>query len=113
MFIEGRIDDLIEAGWNVLDSDFDPVAFLRWRRSAFDYLTAMVGPDHVYTRRFESFLRHRRGNGPSCRLRHTERGQEQMGGNEQAGAGQNQWRPEVGISLHQGTPGPIGRREFS
>ena len=52
MTIDGRIDDLIEAGWGVLDSDFDPVAFQRWRRKAFDCLTAVVGPDHVYTRHF-------------------------------------------------------------
>jgi len=41
----------------VLDSDFDPVAFQRWRRRAFDCLTALVGPDHVYTRHFENFVR--------------------------------------------------------
>ncbi len=57
MAIDGRIDDLIEAGWGVLDSDFDPVAFQRWRRRAFDCLTALVGPDHVYTRHFENFVR--------------------------------------------------------
>ena len=57
MSIETRIDDLIEAGWDVLDSDFDPAAFQRWRRSAFDCLTAMVGPDHVYTRHFEKLVR--------------------------------------------------------
>jgi hypothetical protein len=57
MSVEQRIDDLIEAGWNVLDSDFDPVAFQRWRRRAFDCLTAMVGPEHVYTRHFENFVR--------------------------------------------------------
>jgi len=57
MSIERRIDDLIEAGWDVLDSDFDPVAFQRWRRSAFDCLTAMVGPDHVYTRHFGKLVR--------------------------------------------------------
>lgn len=56
MAVEQRIDDLIEAGWGVLDSDFDPVAFLRWRRRAFDCLTAMVGPDHVYTRHFENLV---------------------------------------------------------
>ena len=57
MAIEARIDDLIKAGWNVIDSDFDLVAFLRWRRSAFDCLTDMLGPDHVYTRHFESLVR--------------------------------------------------------
>jgi hypothetical protein len=57
MSVEQRIDDLIEAGWEVLDSDFDPVAFQRWRRRAFDCLTEMVGSDHVYTRQFASFVR--------------------------------------------------------
>ena len=57
MSAEQRIDDLIEAGWGVLNSDFDPVSFHVWRRTAFDCLTAMVGPDHVYTRHFENFVR--------------------------------------------------------
>lgn len=57
MSTDGRIDDLIEAGWWVLESDFDPVAFQQWRRRAFDCLTAMVGPDHAYTRNFERFVR--------------------------------------------------------
>jgi hypothetical protein len=57
MSMEGRIDDLIEAGWFVLDSDFDPVAFQHWRQRAFDCLSAVVGPDHVYTRHFATFVR--------------------------------------------------------
>jgi len=57
MSVEQRIDDVIEAGWGVLDSDFDPVAFQGWRRRAFDCLTAMCGPDHVYIRHFENFVR--------------------------------------------------------
>src|SRR5271157_5009490 len=57
MSVEQRIDHLTKAGWGVLDSDFDPMAFHRWRRSAFDCLTAMFGPDHVYTRHFEKLVR--------------------------------------------------------
>ena len=57
MSVEQRIDDLIKAGWGVVESDFDPIAFHHWRRSAFDCLTAMFGPDHVYTRHFENFVR--------------------------------------------------------
>ena len=57
MSIERRIDDLIEAGWGVVNSDFDPIAFHHWRRSAFDCLTAMFGPDHVYTKHFEKLVR--------------------------------------------------------
>jgi hypothetical protein len=54
--VEQRIDDLIKAGWGVLESDLDPTAFQLWRRSAFDCLAAMFGPDHVYTRHFENFV---------------------------------------------------------
>jgi hypothetical protein len=44
MSIEAKIDDLIEAGWGVLNSAFDPVAFQQWRRMAFLCLTEMLGP---------------------------------------------------------------------
>jgi hypothetical protein len=57
MTVEERIDDLIKAGWGGLDSDFDPGAFQRWRRRAFDCLAAMYGPNHLYTRHFEDFVR--------------------------------------------------------
>ena|SRR5208283_139954 len=57
MSAEQRIDDLIKAGWGVLESDLDPTAFQLWRRSAFDCLAAMFGPDHVYTRHFENLVR--------------------------------------------------------
>ena len=57
MKIEHRIDELISAGWRVVDSDFDPVAFKHWRLKAFECLTAMVGPDHVYTKYFEQFVK--------------------------------------------------------
>ena len=56
MSVEQRIDDLIEAGWRVLHSNFDPGAFQLWRRRAFDCLTAMAGPDNVYTRHFAKFV---------------------------------------------------------
>jgi len=40
-----------------VDSAFDPVAFHHWRLKAFDYLTAMLGPDHFYTKYFERFVK--------------------------------------------------------
>jgi len=76
--IEGRIDDLIEAGWWVLESDFDPVAFERWRRSAFDCLTPCFGRI-MFTRHFDKFAPSKSGKDrPSCRRRHTERSQKGM-----------------------------------
>jgi hypothetical protein len=56
MQIERKIDELIKAGWDVLDSDFDPIAFQHWRVKAYECLSAMCGPDHVYTKYFEQFV---------------------------------------------------------
>jgi hypothetical protein len=56
MTIERRLDELIKAGWEVVDSDFDPVAFQHWRLKAFECLKAMFGSDHVYTKHFEHFV---------------------------------------------------------
>ncbi len=56
MFVEKRIDDLIEAGWHVLDSDFDKAAFQHWRKQAVECLTDLLGPDHAYTRSFRNHV---------------------------------------------------------
>jgi hypothetical protein len=56
MTIEQRIDELIRAGWTVVESDFDPIAFQNWRLKAFECLRAMFGPDHIYTKYFEHFV---------------------------------------------------------
>jgi hypothetical protein len=56
MSVEQPIDDLIKAGWGVLEFDFDPDAFQSWRRKAFECLNAMFGPEHIYTRYFEHFV---------------------------------------------------------
>ncbi len=57
MEVEHRIDELINAGRGVVESDFDPVAFKHWRLKAFECLAAMFGPDHVYTKYFEYFVK--------------------------------------------------------
>ncbi len=57
MNTENGIDELIMAGWRVVDSDFDPVAFDHWRLKAFDCLRAMLGPDHVHTKYYENFAK--------------------------------------------------------
>ncbi len=53
---EKKIDALIKAGWRVLDSDFDETAFLHWRERAYECLEALLGPQHVYTKRFRISL---------------------------------------------------------
>ena len=54
--MEKMIDDLIEAGWEVLNSDFDKLAFMNWRRRALDCITRLAGPDHPYAQYFKSLV---------------------------------------------------------
>ncbi len=56
MLVEKRIDELIEAGWEVLRSDFDERAFLNWKKRAVDCLTDLVGSEHMYTAYFKDFV---------------------------------------------------------
>jgi hypothetical protein len=46
------LDDLIEAGWHVLDTDFDPAAFHHWRRQASFCLEALLGRGNPYPQSF-------------------------------------------------------------
>jgi hypothetical protein len=54
--LEHSIDNLIEAGWHVIDSDFDITAFTRWRKQALDCVGTLMGPAHPYTNYFRDFV---------------------------------------------------------
>ncbi len=54
MSAEKTLDDLIDAGWQVIKSDFDPDAFIKWRKCARDCVVTLMGPDHPYAQFFES-----------------------------------------------------------
>jgi hypothetical protein len=56
MLFEKRIDDLIEAGWGVLESNFDESAFQNWRKEAYMCLSTILGPEHTYTRFFKRYV---------------------------------------------------------
>lgn|GEM_PF-2060717 len=56
MTVSERIDRLVESGWCVVDSDFDPIAFRNWRQQALDCLTVLLEPDHPYVRLFKGSL---------------------------------------------------------
>jgi len=58
MLQEQSIDDLIQAGWDVLDSDFDMGALLKWKRTAHKCMSALLGPDHEYTQHFQGYVGH-------------------------------------------------------
>lgn len=51
--LENKIDQLIEAGWQVILSDFDAMAFSMWRQEALECLTDFMGPTHATTRCFQ------------------------------------------------------------
>jgi len=57
MIHQRQYDELIKAAWNVIESDFDQGAFLRWRKQALDFLTFMMGPDHPYTLLFGDYVK--------------------------------------------------------
>ena len=50
------IDELIEAGWYVLESDIDPRAFVQWKMRALECVECLMGPEHPYTQYFNSFV---------------------------------------------------------
>jgi uncharacterized protein (DUF2164 family) len=52
-----KINDLIEAGWNVMEEDFDIRAVCRWKREAVEFLADEFGPDHYYTQYFKNNIR--------------------------------------------------------
>ena len=56
MLLEQSVDRLIEAGWHVIDSDFDIKAFAHWRKQALDCVGALMGPAHPYTQYFKDFV---------------------------------------------------------
>lgn len=57
MYQENLIDNLIKAGWHVLDTDFDEAAFRNWRELALICLTDLLGSDHIYVRQFTEWVR--------------------------------------------------------
>jgi hypothetical protein len=54
--IEKLIDEVIEAGWGVLKTNFDEKAFAHWRQSAYDCIAALLAPDHPCFRLFQDHV---------------------------------------------------------
>ena len=64
MYSGKSLDDLIEAGWHVIDTEFDAGAFYYWKRKALAFLTDFVGPDHESTRSFRNCIEQTEGFDP-------------------------------------------------
>ena len=56
MHAEKEFENLIEAGWSVLRSDFAESAFLQWRQRVQEYLIASLGKDHPYSECFRDWV---------------------------------------------------------
>jgi hypothetical protein len=57
MELERQFDELIRAGWQLMDGGYSERSFQSWRKSAFECLLSLLGPDHSYTNYFEWRLR--------------------------------------------------------
>ncbi|MGC8603820.1 MAG: hypothetical protein ACP5VS_09045 [Desulfomonilaceae bacterium] len=53
------LDNLIELGYEVVDSDFDQIAFRKWRLQAIDCINKLLGPEHPYAKSFLDHVRNR------------------------------------------------------
>ncbi len=56
MIHQRKFDDLIKAAWEVIESDFDPTAFVKWRKQAVLCLTDLLGSEHPYTLSFREYV---------------------------------------------------------
>lgn len=56
MIRQRQFDDLIKAAWEVIESDFDAIAFVKWRKQALLCLTELLGSDHPYTLSFQDYV---------------------------------------------------------
>ena len=52
-----RLEELIEAGWDVIETDFQEDAFQQWREKAYKYIVSTVGEDHPYAGYFRQYVR--------------------------------------------------------
>jgi hypothetical protein len=52
-----RINDLIEAAFNVMEDECDIRAVYRWKKEASEFLADEFGPDHYYTQYFKNHIR--------------------------------------------------------
>jgi hypothetical protein len=57
MYADKPIDELIRAGWEVIETDYHAAAFQNWRQKAFSCLVQLLGPDHIDTQYFENHIR--------------------------------------------------------
>lgn len=48
--LDQQLTKLVEAGWHVIETDFDAAAFLSWRAAAVKCLSELMGPEFESSR---------------------------------------------------------------
>ncbi len=56
MFNERALDKLIQAGWYLIESDFDTSDLTRWKKEAFECVAGLMGAESAYTKYFKDFV---------------------------------------------------------
>ena len=56
MSLDQRIDALIEAGWYVVESDFDETAVQNWRKRANECLADLAKPVEIQKERLDKYF---------------------------------------------------------
>lgn len=56
MAFNKSLDDLIEAGWHLIDTDYDEKAYYFWKEKAHEFFSDFVGPDHIFTKDLKNFV---------------------------------------------------------
>ena len=56
MRVEHTIDNFMELGWHILHTSRDEAAFVQWKTRALEYLTGLLGPNHVYCVRLRGII---------------------------------------------------------
>ena len=56
MSLDQRIDALIEAGWHVVESDFDETAVQNWRKQAVECLADLSKPFEIHTEYLDKYV---------------------------------------------------------
>ena len=51
-----RVDELLAAGWEAADQEFDPGLFLQWKDLSIECLAALLGHEHVYCEQFRDLV---------------------------------------------------------
>ena len=57
--VDEAFEALIKAAHQVIDTNFDEIAFKKWRHKAIHYIAVLLGAEHPYARSFSEHVQRR------------------------------------------------------